>query len=272
MFRYHLIRFAMNVVRLILLVRIRVYGRENIPAGGAYVVALNHMSVADTPILLLSFPVVEWRFFAGEKWRGHPIYGPIMAWLGAIYINRREADRRALKEALEALESGKVFGLAPEGSRSKEGALKPAKEGAAYLASRADVPVLPVGLVNSDKLFANANRLRPTTIEVHIGEPFTLPDVNGRARGPVLSAYTHLIMVKIAALLPERYHGAYKDSSALAALLAGKDPWPYCLEGVAQGSRGAGEQGGRGAGEQGSRKAARGQAGGRWRSGGNRLE
>ena len=242
MFRYHLIRFVMHIVRLLLLVRIRVYGREKIPARGPYLVALNHMSVADTPILLLSFPPVEWRFFAGEKWRDHPIYGPLMGWLGAIYINRGEADRRALKDALEALESGKVFGLAPEGSRSKQGALRPAKEGAAYLASRAGVPILPLGLANSDQLFANARRLRPTIIEVHIGEPFLLPDVGGRARGPQLAAYTHLIMVKIAALLPERYHGAYKDSPALAALLAGEDPWPYCLAGTVQGSRGAGGQ------------------------------
>lgn len=237
----------MHVVRLLLLVRIRVYGRENIPVHGPYVVALNHMSAADTPILLLSFPVVEWRFFAGEKWRSHPIYGPIMAWLGAIYINRGEVDRRALREALAALQAGKVFGLAPEGSRSKEGMLKPAKEGAAYLASRANVPILPVGLANSDRLFANARRLRPTTIEVYVGEPFILPDVGGRARGPELDAYTHLIMVKIAALLPERYHGAYKDSPALAALLTGEDPWPYCLAGVGaeQGSRGAeGRRGG----------------------------
>ena len=244
MFRYHLTRFIMHIVRLLLLVRILVYGRENIPARGPYLVALNHMSAADTPILLLSFPVVEWRFFAGEKWRSHPIYGPLMAWLGAIYINRGEVDRRALKEALAALQAGKVFGLAPEGSRSKQGALKPAKEGAAYLASRAGVPVLPVGLVNSDQLFANARRLRPTTIEVHIGEPFLLPDVGGRARGPELAAYTHLIMVKIAALLPQRYHGAYKDSPALQAFLAGEDPWPYCLAvaGVEQGSGGAGER------------------------------
>ena len=257
MFRYHLIRFAMHVVRLLLLARIRVYGRENIPVRGPYLVALNHMSVADTPILLLSFPPVEWRFFAGEKWRKHPIYGPIMAWLGAIYINRGEVDRRALREALAALAAGKVFGLAPEGSRSKQGALKPAKEGAAYLASRAGVPILPVGLVNSDQLFANARRLRPTTIEVHIGEPFLLPEVNGRPRGPQLAAYTHLIMVKIAALLPARYRGAYQDSPALAALLAGEDPWPYCLAGAGQESGGAGEQG----------KARR-----LWRSGSNSLE
>lgn len=230
MFRYHLIRFAMNVVRLLLLARIRTYGRKNIPAQGPYIVTLNHMSAADTPILLLSFPIVEWRFFAGEKWRRHPIYGPIMAWLGAVYINRGQADRSALRQALAALQAGKVFGLAPEGSRSRQGALKPAKEGAAYLAGRANVPILPVGIVNSDQLFANARRLRPTTLEVHVGQPFMLPGAGGRARGPELAAYTHLIMVKIAALLPPRYHGAYKDSPALATLLAGEDPWPHCLK------------------------------------------
>lgn len=227
MLRYRLIRIAMNITRLFLLTRIKVFGQENIPVHGPYIVVLNHTSVVDTPVLLLTFPLQKWRFFAVEKWRKHLIYGPIMAWLGAIYIQRDTIERRQLREAIAAIKEGIVFGLAPEGSRSYNGKIKEAKDGAAYLASRVKVPILPVGLVNNDSLFANVQRFKPTTIEVRIGEPFLLPDIGRRANSRDLSVYTHLIMVKIAAQLPERYHGFYRESPALKAILEGKDPWPY---------------------------------------------
>jgi len=206
----------------------RVTGYEHVPASGPFIVVTNHMSVADAPLLFLVFPHLRLRFFAGEKWERHIIFGPIMKAVGAIYINRGEVDRRALREALNALASGSVFGLAPEGTRSRVRHLIEAKEGAAYLASRAQVPILPMGVVNTDVIWENALHLRRTRLEVHIGKPFTLP-VGKRAKGPELEAATHLIMVHIASLLPERYHGAYADSPALAALQRGEDPWPYCL-------------------------------------------
>lgn len=228
MFRYRLVRAAMQLVRLIILARIQVIGREHIPARGPYIVVLNHTSVADTPVLLLAFPLMAWRFFALEKWRKHPIYGPIMKWLGAIYVQKDEIDRGQLRAALAALAEGKAFGLAPEGTRSFTGQLMEAKDGAAYLASRAKVPILPVGIVGVDTLFHNAARLRPTRLAVHIGRPFCLPDLGRRPGLRDLPAYTHLIMAHIAAQLPPPQRGYYADSPAVAALLAGEDPWPHC--------------------------------------------
>lgn len=229
MIRYRLARLVFGCLQR-LLSDLQVHGSANIPVQGPYIVTVNHMSAADTPIMMLAFPMQEWVFFAGEKWQDHWLWGPLMDWLGAIYINRGEVDRAAIREAVTAIEQGATFGTAPEGTRSKVGAMQPAKDGAAYLASRGNVPIIPVGIINSDVLFANAKKLRRTTIEVRIGEPYELPDLGRRARSRDLTAYTHLIMIKIAALLPERYYGYYKESPALHALLAGEDPWPYCRQ------------------------------------------
>jgi 1-acyl-sn-glycerol-3-phosphate acyltransferase len=219
----------MNIVRLILLARIQVNGWEHIPER-PYIVVLNHTSTVDTPVLLLTFPIQKWRFFAVEKWKYHPVFGPIMAWLGAIYIARGEADRQAIRLALDSIAEGTVFGLAPEGTRSRSGTMMAAKDGAAFLASRTDVPILPVGLANCDHIFTNFKQFKSTQVQVNIGEPFALPDIGRRVRSRDLPAYTHYIMIHIAAQLPERYHGVYADSPALAALERGEDPWPICLE------------------------------------------
>jgi 1-acyl-sn-glycerol-3-phosphate acyltransferase len=175
------------------------------------------------------------HYFAAEKWEHHPFYGPIMKRANAVFIKRGEVDRRALKLALDMLERGEVFGIAPEGTRSRSGGLNKAKDGAAYLASRANVPIVPCAVIDADLLGRNARRLRRTKLKVVFGEPFCLPDLGRRTRMADMAAYSHLIMVKLADLLPERYHGYYADSPALAALKRGEDPFPHCLqaEGVA---------------------------------------
>jgi 1-acyl-sn-glycerol-3-phosphate acyltransferase len=135
MIRYHLARFVFSILQK-LLAELTVEGRENIPPEGPYIVTVNHMSTADTPIMLLAFPAQQWVFFAGEQWQDHWLWGPLMGWLGAIYINRGEVDRVAIKKAIQAIGDGSVFGTAPEGKRSKVGHMQPAKDGAAYYYSR----------------------------------------------------------------------------------------------------------------------------------------
>lgn len=221
----HLVRFLLLFVGTL-----KVVGKENIPSSGPYIIIVNHMSKADPPLVLLSMPDVQMRFFAGENWERHLIVGPMLRWTGGIFIKRGTVDRKALAEASVALEEGFIFGLAPEGTRSRVGELIRARNGAAYMATRVSVPILPIGIVDTDLIAQNLPKLRPTEMEVRIGQPFHLPDPDKESRGSELAAYTHYLMIHIARLLPERHWGYYADSPALSALMSGEDPWPVCLE------------------------------------------
>jgi len=205
-------RFLRVIVRVLLplLIRLEVVGGENLPEKGPYILVTNHLSVFDSPILLAVCPH-RIRAFAAAKHRRNPVYAPLLAMAGSIWVRRGEVDRRALQEALEALRRGEVLGMAPEGTRARGVyALQKGKTGAAYLAARADVPIVPVGLTGTEKVKQNLPRLRRTDVQVMIGKPFRLPE-SGRVRGLKLSEYTDLIMRRIAALLPEEYRGVYAE-------------------------------------------------------------
>ncbi|MCS7281904.1 MAG: lysophospholipid acyltransferase family protein [Anaerolineae bacterium] len=201
-----------KLVRLLfpLLVRVRVQGQENFPPSGPYILATNHLSVFDLPLLLMVCPHTV-RAFAASKHRRNPFYALLLTAAGSIWVRRGEIDREALQGAFEVLRRGEVLGIAPEGTRARRVyALQPGKTGAAYIATRADVPIVPVGLTGTEKIKQNLPRLRRTDVVVNIGKPFRLPE-SGRVRGPKLDKYTDLIMRRIAALLPPDYRGVYRD-------------------------------------------------------------
>lgn len=229
MFRYHFMNAVFQVVLLCLLASKKLVGRENLPASGPYLFLVNHPSHLDFLFLLTTLPAMRGRFLASEKWLRYWVIGPVLRFLGAISITRGAANSAGLKEALKSLHGGEILGLNPEGTSSRSGMLK-GKNGAAYLANRADVAILPVALVNTDQVIKNAKRLRPTKVEVRIGQPFKLPAQNHYSDWKTKSAHTHLIMIHIAALLPPECRGYYTDSPALAAFLAGRDPWPIIQE------------------------------------------
>jgi 1-acyl-sn-glycerol-3-phosphate acyltransferase len=134
-----------------------------------------------------------------------------MASVGAIFVLRGEVDRHALRKAMAVLEQGRVLGIAPEGTRSKTGAMQRGRSGAAYIACLMDVPLLPVGIIGVEKALMELRRLRRPQVKVVIGQPFTLPPLPNKAssRSKRLREYTTQIMQRIAELLPEEYQGVY---------------------------------------------------------------
>jgi 1-acyl-sn-glycerol-3-phosphate acyltransferase len=198
------------IVRVLfsLIVRQEYIGAENFPAEPPYILVSNHLAVFDAPALLILCPHSV-RAFAASKHKRNPFYRALLVMMGAIWVERGEVDRKALRGALDVLKRGEVLGLAPEGTRARGTyALQKGKTGVAYIAARANVPIVPVALTGTEQIKRDLPRLRRAHVRVVVGEPFHLPE-SGRIRGQKLHEYTDLIMRRIAELLPEEYRGVY---------------------------------------------------------------
>lgn len=185
------------------LVPLRVEGRELLPARGPYIVAANHISWLDPPAIefALEIPI---RYMAKREVFGVPVVGGLLRALGNFPVRRGESDRHALDTALRVLEAGQPLGFFPEGTRSRDGCLRRAKPGVAFLARRSGAPVVPVAIRGSQSL-----RARPpwSAIVVRVGEPLTAAAL----RGADDQALADAIMRRVAGLLPPEMRGEYVD-------------------------------------------------------------
>ncbi|GAB6156995.1 lysophospholipid acyltransferase family protein [Desulfotomaculum varum] len=158
------------IIRWLLLLwrRWRVNGTEHIPASGGVVVVANHVSNLD-PVVLGCALTRRINFMAKAQLFKVPVLSALITMLGAFPVNREKSDRHAIRRALELLQGGHVVGIFPEGTRSKTGDLQKPHIGAAMLAVKADVPILPVSLQGTRGLFKK--------ITVNIGKPIYLPEL-----------------------------------------------------------------------------------------------
>ncbi len=207
-------------VRIKLLSKPKMEGLENLPDSGAFLIVSNHMSMVDIPMAFIYLGDLKVRGGVAAKWSSHPLLAPIVYIGGGIFIRRGEVDRASLQAAIDWLKSGKPFVLAPEGTRSRNGALLRAKTGAAYLAAEADVMVVPMGFVGTDQAFRTLFlKLRRPELTLRIGKPFKLPPLDKSHRNASLRENTDEIMCRIAVLLPPRHWGYYAEYPRLQELL-----------------------------------------------------
>jgi 1-acyl-sn-glycerol-3-phosphate acyltransferase len=191
-----------------LVARVDAQGLEDLP-DGPFVAVVNHLSSFDTLTGIAIAPIRQATTFAALEHRSDPIGGWVLDQLGVIWVHRSEADRDAIKLALEEIKSGTVMAMAIEGTRSRTGGLQPGKSGPTFLASRGHVPLVPAAIWGTEKIVTNLKHLRRSEVHLRIGQPFHLPE--GRANTEQLEAYTDQVMLKIAALLPPQYRGVYAD-------------------------------------------------------------
>lgn len=206
-----------------ILLRLEFKDVDNIPEEGGLIIVTNHMSRADTAILLLNPVRDDLAALVTDKYKNFPIISFIVSAMPHIWIDRSRADFAAFRSAIEYLNQGGALGIAPEGTRSKQGELIEGKPGAVLIAVRAGAPIVPVGIAGSDKLQRNLRRLRRTPVTVRYGKPFELPPFDAADRAGYMQRATDEIMCRIAAQLPEEHHGFYRDHPRLQELLAEKE-------------------------------------------------
>lgn len=221
-FRYQLSRPVLKaVIRLIfhILGRVKIIGKENIPYGKPYVVAMNHISIFDPP-LAGSFWPENLEIVGASDVFEKPGQGEILKIYGVIPVHRGEYDRALMNRVITAINSGYPLLIAPEGGRSHVPAMRTAQPGVAYIVEKTNVPVVPVGIVGTtDDYWQRAKRGERPQLEMRIGKPIDLPRLTekGAARRETRQRNADLVMRYVAGLLPEEYRGVYADSAIIPA-------------------------------------------------------
>ncbi len=177
-----LYRFVRNLLLLInrAAFRITFEGKEHIPSEGAFVLAPVHRSFLD--FALVSGVTQRRMRYMGKAslWKFKPL-GWLISTLGAFPVHRGAADREALRRSIEIVERGEPLVIFPEGTRRSGPIVEDLFEGAAYVAARAGVPIVPVGIGGSEAAQAKGKRLpRPTKVHVIVGAPIPPPATRQR--------------------------------------------------------------------------------------------
>ena len=200
---YRVIRtFACGFTQLY--TRMSIEGREHLPATGGYVIAPVHRSYVDTPIsACISRRRI--RYMGKDSMWKFASVGKLISALGAFPVSRGTADREALMRCLAVLDAGEPLMLFPEGERKDGPTVQPLFDGAAYLASKSGVPIIPVGIAGSDRVMPRgAKFIFPRKVKIVIGAPLRVEVAeNGRASRNAIKATTAQLHIEIQRLYDE---------------------------------------------------------------------
>jgi 1-acyl-sn-glycerol-3-phosphate acyltransferase len=205
------------------LMNIHFSGLENIPPTGGCILATNHLSRLDTPLIFMAIDRTDLSALVTDKYRSNPLFALFVEVSDSIWINREIADHKAIRAGLEHIKRGGLLGIAPEGTRSRNGELLQAKSGVALIAEKAGVPIIPVGIHGTEDTMFRLTHLQRPEIFASFGKPFILPLVDHRDRNQSVLDNTDEIMCRIASLLPPKYHGFYSGYPRILELSQGKE-------------------------------------------------
>ncbi|HEU5383106.1 MAG TPA: lysophospholipid acyltransferase family protein [Ktedonobacteraceae bacterium] len=190
-----------------ILCRFRVSGRQNIPRTGPVLVVSNHLIWYDPILLGVIFPRRLWFMAKIEIFR-LPLVGLGCRLTGQIPVHRGESDRAALEMALDYLRKGRALAIFPEGRVARHERLLQAHTGAAMLALRAGVPILPVAHTGTRRIFIGRRAWLPR-VDVCIGEPYVPEVPEGLSRKAAFKLVTENLMLRIADMMPDAERGSY---------------------------------------------------------------
>lgn len=206
-FSLWLITFLLRIYFRLTL-RMDAQGTEKVPMQGPLIVISNHTGQIEVPVLAT---LLQPRKITGWG-KVEAFDNPFLRWVfGAwdiIPVRRGEADMTALKTALKMLKEGRIFGIAPEGTRNYSGKLRRALPGAVILALHSGAPILPIAHWGGENFLKNFKRLKRTDFHLRVGEPFKLK-VEGKVTAEVRQEMVDEMMCELVKMLPEEYHGEY---------------------------------------------------------------
>lgn len=192
--------------------RTRVAGLENLPKKGPALLVINHLGDADVVVLFAHSPPTM-EAMGKVELRDFPVLGKIADAYGVIWVHRGQPDRAALRAVFEAFADNRMVAIAPEARESLTGSLEEGTGGAAYLALKASVPVVPITFTGTEnwRVYGDLKRFRRTPVTVTVGKPFRLapyPDFR-----EAVEKGTERIMRTLARQLPLEYRGIYQLES-----------------------------------------------------------
>ena len=186
---------------------------KHVPKRGPLILVCNHINFLDVPVLYTHLqPRPITGFAKAETWDSAPMALLFNLW-GAIPIRRGEADLRALRSGIAALEAGKILAIAPEGTRSGHGCLQRGHPGVVLMALHTKAPLLPIVYYGGEAFRDNFKRLSRTDFHISVGQPFHLHHGGVKVTKHVRREMLDEIMYQLAWLLPEAYRGEYADIS-----------------------------------------------------------
>lgn len=180
----------------ILIYRVKKVGEENVPKEGAFVLCGNHVHALDAPAIVLSAKRKVVFIAKSELFKN-----PILKWLANVFdiipVKRGKQDLESMKRSLKAIAKGEILGIFPEGTRKGLEKNVKVKTGAAFMALRAGVPIIPVGVQGSFKPF--------TKVIINYGKPMNFSKYySNKPEKEVLEKVTEEVMAEIIKLTNEK--------------------------------------------------------------------
>ncbi|GAB4468903.1 MAG: hypothetical protein Kow0088_00410 [Anaerolineales bacterium] len=182
---------------------------SKVPKVGPLIIATNHINFIEVPVV---YTHLQPRPITGlvkvETWN-NPLMGLLFDLWGGIPVRRGEADITAAKRCLQALRSGKIVAIAPEGTRSGNGRLRKGQAGIVFLAMKSKAPILPLAFYGAERYWQDLSSLNKIPFRVRVGQLFTIEVGTQPITQTIRNQIADEIMIQIAALLPPAYRGDY---------------------------------------------------------------
>ncbi|NCB02776.1 MAG: 1-acyl-sn-glycerol-3-phosphate acyltransferase [Spirochaetia bacterium] len=182
---------------------------RNIQKKGPLLLISNHTNVFDGPLLYVFMQPSSVLAMAKKELWNHWFTAMVMKSWSSIPVDRENMTRETMEACFTALKEEKILAIAPEGTRSKDGSLQEGKAGVAFIAYKAQVPILPVITLGYNNLKENVKKFRRTPLVIKVGTPFEIIQKSGRLDAAARSELNDEIMLRLAALLPEDKRGFY---------------------------------------------------------------